>query len=56
MTLYCEGGVTLVFPTEIPADSAGAISLDWVAGKMRYQIDRKFARCALLCNVELFGA
>ena len=27
----------------MPSGGGGCISLDWVAGNMRYQIDRKFA-------------
>lgn len=42
MTLYCEGGVTLAFPLRVAADEGGVVSLDWIAGNMRYQIDRKF--------------
>jgi len=42
MTLYCEGGITLLFPTEIPVDASGCITIDWIAGNMRYQLDRKF--------------
>ncbi len=42
-TLYCEGGLTLVFPTRVDEGCGGAISLDWTSGEMRYQIDRKFA-------------
>lgn len=43
-TLYCEGGVTLAFPTALGAADGGCISLDWIAGSMRYQLDRKFAK------------
>lgn len=42
ISLYCEGGVTLVFPTVVAANAPGVISLDWIAGQMRYQVDRKF--------------
>ena len=42
ISLYCEGGVTLVFPTVVAANGPGVISLDWIAGQMRYQVDRKF--------------
>ena len=41
ISLYLEGGLTLVFPTSVAHGSGGCISLDWVAGSMRYQIDRK---------------
>ena len=41
-SLYCEGGITLVFPTSVDAGASGFLSLDWIAGKMRYQLDRKF--------------
>ena len=34
--------VTLVFPTSVDAAAGGVVSLDWIAGSMRYQIDRKF--------------
>ena len=37
-SLYCEGGITLVFPTTIGAGGGGFLSLDWVAGRMRYQV------------------
>ena len=43
-SLYCEGGVTLVFPRSLPAESAGFVSLDWTGPQMRYQVDRKFER------------
>jgi hypothetical protein len=42
VTLYCEGGITLCFPARVEVGAAGAISLDWVAGENRYQLDRKF--------------
>lgn len=41
-SLYCEGGLTLVFPARCAADAQGFLSVDWIAGKMRYQADRKF--------------
>ena len=41
-SLYCAGGITLVFPTSVGAGQKGTISLDWIAGEMRYQCDRKF--------------
>lgn len=45
-SLYCEGGITLVCPFELPlaprAEARGCISLDWAGTKMRYQADRKF--------------
>ena len=31
ISLYCEGGVTLVFPTAVPSGEGGVISLDWIA-------------------------
>jgi hypothetical protein len=34
--------MTLAFPTSVAAGAAGVISLDWIAGSMRYQIDRKW--------------
>ncbi|KAL1525056.1 hypothetical protein AB1Y20_019929 [Prymnesium parvum] len=53
-TLYCDGGVTLKFPRAIPLNVPGCISLDWVAGKMRYQLDRKFsAMDGSLASLEL---
>jgi hypothetical protein len=42
ISLYLEGGMTLAFPTSVAAGAAGVISLDWIAGSMRYQIDRKW--------------
>jgi len=54
ISLYGEGGVTLVFPTTVAEDMPGCISLDWVAGNMRYQIDRKFAKLdGSLSSLEL---
>jgi len=54
ITLYCDGGLTLKFPTAIPSATPGYISLDWIAGKMRYQIDRKFkALDGSLASLEL---
>lgn len=54
VSLYSEGGITLVFPSEVSADSEGVISLDWIAGRMRYQIDRKFAKMdGSLSSLEL---
>ena len=54
LSLYCEGGVTLVFPQKVGEAAGGALSLDWIAGKMRYQIDRKFARLdGSLSSLEL---
>eukprot|EP00965_Chrysotila_dentata_P243021 6205185-Pleurochrysis_carterae.AAC.5 len=31
-SLYCEDGLTLVFPTTCATDAAGFISVDWTAG------------------------
>jgi len=54
VSLYSEGGITLVFPSEVAADGEGVISLDWIAGRMRYQIDRKFAKLdGSLASLEL---
>jgi hypothetical protein len=44
VSLYCEGGLTLVFPVQMAADAPGFVSVDWTAGSMRYQLDRKFDR------------
>ena len=53
-SLYIEGGVTLVFPTRVTAGGSGAISLDWIAGTMRYQLDRKFKKLdGSLSSLEL---
>ena len=53
-SLYCEGGITLVFPTRVDADAPGCLSLDWIAGRMRYQIDRKFKKLdGSLASLEL---
>ena len=35
LSLYSEGGVTLVFPTVVPPGTAGVISLDWIAVRHR---------------------
>jgi len=43
-SLYCDGGITLVFPASLGRDEPGFVSVDWTAGSMRYQLDRKFAR------------
>ena len=32
----------MVEPTVVAANGPGVISLDWIAGQMRYQVDRKF--------------
>lgn len=54
MSLYSEGGITLVFPVTVESGDAGALSLDWIAGKMRYQIDRKFKKLdGSLSSLEL---
>jgi len=34
--------MTLVFPTRVAVGEGGVASLDWVAGSMRYQLDRKW--------------
>jgi hypothetical protein len=39
-----QGGLSVAFPPEIPEDGKGAISMDWIAGPMRYQADRLFNR------------
>lgn len=44
VSLYCDGGITLVFPVQMQADAPGFVSVDWTAGSMRYQVDRKFER------------
>ncbi|KAG8471208.1 hypothetical protein KFE25_009629 [Diacronema lutheri] len=41
-SLYCAGGLTVVLPTELLAGTPAALSVDWDAGEMRYQADRKF--------------
>jgi len=33
-----------VFPASLGRDEPGFVSVDWTAGGMRYQLDRKFAR------------
>jgi len=43
-SVYCEGGVTLVFPRSLPAETAGFVSLDWTGGP------------ALLCGASCGGA
>jgi len=43
-SLYLDDGLTLVFATQCARSSAGFLSVDWVAGALRYQADRKFAR------------
>jgi len=43
-SLYCEGGLTVVFPARLPLEAKGFVSMDWTAGTMRYQADRKFPR------------
>jgi len=53
-SLYAADGITLVFPTRVEAGGGGFLSLDWVAGKMRYQIDRKFKQLdGSLSSLEL---
>jgi len=53
-SLYCEDGLTLVFPTTCATDAAGFISVDWTAGAMRYQADRKFHQLdGSLASLEL---
>ena len=42
-SLYVEGGLTLVFPEKLSLNQSGFLSVDWIAGEMRYQADRKFA-------------
>lgn len=54
ISVYSEGGITLVFPNEVAAGNSGVISLDWIAGRMRYQIDRKFEQLdGSLASLEL---
>jgi hypothetical protein len=54
VNLYCEAGITLAFPTVVPDGAGGCVSLDWVAGNMRYQIDRKFEKLdGSLSSLEL---
>jgi hypothetical protein len=57
-SLYCEGGVTLVLPIELRSGAPAALSLDWNAGQMRYQADRKFdgAHDGTLLTLELTEA
>jgi len=53
-SLYAEGGITLVFPTSVDAQSGGFMSMDWIAGRMRYQLDRKFKKLdGSLSSLEL---
>jgi len=40
--LMLHGGLSLSFPPELPRDAQGAVIVDWVAGRMRYQADRIF--------------
>jgi hypothetical protein len=44
MTWRPFAGITLVFPTSVDAQSGGFMSMDWIAGRMRYQLDRKFKK------------
>ena len=54
ISLYCEGGVTVVFPTVVESGAPGVVSLDWIAGLMRYQVDRKFKKLdGSLSSLEL---
>ncbi|KAJ1623675.1 hypothetical protein T492DRAFT_845338 [Pavlovales sp. CCMP2436] len=41
-SLYCPGGLTIVLPTQLREGVSAAVSVDWDAGGMRYQADRKF--------------
>jgi len=43
-SLYCDGGLTLVFPVKVAPEMQGFVSVDWTAGNMRYQLDRKFEK------------
>lgn len=40
--LTLHGGLSLSFPPELPRGQKGAVIVDWVAGRMRYQADRIF--------------
>lgn len=57
-SLYCPGGLTIVVPTELRAGTAAALSVDWDAGGMRYQADRKSggAHDGALLTLELTEA
>ncbi len=38
VSLYLEGGLTLVFPARLDVESAGFVAVDWSATDMRYQV------------------
>lgn len=53
-SLYCTGGLTLVFPARCDAAAPGFLSADWISGRMRYQADRKFQKLdGTLSSLEL---
>ncbi|CAM9465584.1 unnamed protein product [Choristocarpus tenellus] len=49
-SMYAEGGLTLRFPLKIETGKAGVISVDWIAGRVRYQADRTFSSLGGECN------